>query len=223
MARLRPSLSRVTHGSRPAHRAPRRSRTRLAAVACAGALLSFLAFLAPAALLAPAAALAQEDEEEEPDFARSGPYVRGSAQLALSTSMDGFLVAPPVDWQPDFGVDLTLGWRNSERLALEAELEWITNRDGIGFGSWLFGVNGKFFFLEERVQPYMVLGAGAMWTKMPGALGFIDDWAFRNGLGVDYYLDEHWALTGETTFVWGVGDLWKNYFMTFSVGAQYRF
>lgn len=174
-------------------------------------------------LIGPFAALADDEDDEEPDFARSGGYVRGTAQLALSSSHQGFAFAEELSWQPDPGLDVALGWRDSERFAIEAEFEWITNRDGIEYGSWLLGVNGKYYFAEERIQPYMVHGAGAMWTKIPGALSFGDDWAFRHGIGVDYYLDNHWALTAETTFVWGVGDLWKNYFMTFALGAMYRF
>ena len=49
------------------------------------------------------------------------------------------------------------------------------------------------------------------------------DWAFRQGIGVDYYLGHHWALSAETTFVWGVGEMWKNYFMAVNLAAIYRF
>jgi len=164
-----------------------------------------------------------DDEKEEADYARVGPYVRGSAELALVTDKERLLFAPPVSWQPEFGLDIALGWRNSERFALEAEFEWITNTDGFDYGSWLLGVNGKFYFAEGRFQPYAILGAGAMWIKRRGAPSFEDDWAFRNGIGVDYYFTEHWALNGEVDFVWGVGDLWKDYFMSFAVGAMYRF
>jgi hypothetical protein len=176
-----------------------------------------------ALLLGHGAAWADDDEDEEPDYARTGLYVRGAAQAAIWSARGGFPPAPPVSWQPDFGLDVALGWRNSERLALEFEFEWIINHNDASLGHWLLGVNGKFYFLEERIQPYLVLGAGGMWSKVPGAAKFRDDWAFRNGLGVDYYLTEHWALSGESTFVWGVGGLWKNYFVTVSVGAMYRF
>jgi hypothetical protein len=182
-----------------------------------------LCTLAAVLTIGPAAAWADDDDEEEPEYARPGGYVRGSAELALTTSRQGFLPGDTLSWQPNFGMDVALGWRNSERLALEAELEWITNRDGIEYSSILLGVNGKFYFLEERIQPYLVLGASGMWTQVPNALEFQDDWAFRNGLGVDYYLDEHWAINAETTFVWGVGDIWRNYYMTFGLGMMYRF
>ena len=164
-----------------------------------------------------------EDEDEEPDYARSGAYLRGAGQLAVWTSRAGMAPAPQVEWQPDFGLDVALGWRESERFAIEIEFEWVVNHEDVSLGNWLLGVNGKFYFLEDRIQPYMINGVGAMWTKIPGAPSFADDWAFRHGLGVDFYLNNHWAITGESTFVWGVGDIWKNYFVTVGVGVLYRF
>lgn len=174
-------------------------------------------------MLGHGAALADDDEDEEPDYARTGAYVRGAAQVAIWSSLAGFPPAPQVNWQPDPGIEVALGWRNSERLALEVVFEWVINHNDVSDGSWLLGANGKFFFLEDRIQPYIVLGANGMWAKIPGGLSFRNDWAFRNGVGVDYYLTNHWALTGESAFVWGVGDLWKNYFVTVSLGAMYRF
>ena len=58
---------------------------------------------------------------------------------------------------------------------------------------------------------------------MQGAPSSKVDWAFRQGIGVDYYLGHHWALSAETTFVWGVGEMWKNYFMALNLAAIYRF
>ena len=203
-------------------------------------LLVALLVSAPLLVSVPRPALAQDDDEEAADedldaeeeegddedgggYARTGLYLRGSGQVAAWTSTRGFLFAPEVEWQPDFGLDATVGWRESERLALELEFEWVINHEDVSLGSWLFGANAKFFFSESRLQPYLIVGAGAMWSEVPGALDFADDWAFRNGLGLDYYIDDHWALSFETTFVWGVGDLWENYFLTYGVGLMYRF
>ena len=163
------------------------------------------------------------DDEEEPDYARTGAYVRGAAQIAVWNAKEGISPAAPVYWQPDFAFDAAIGWRNSARIALEAEFEWISNHEQPTDGSWLLGVNGKFFLLEDRIQPYVILGAGAMWVKVPGAAQAKGDWAFRNGVGVDFYLNNHWALTGETAFIWGVGSVWNNYFVNVSLGAMYRF
>lgn len=177
-----------------------------------------------ALLFAPIAGHAEDDEEEEEaEYSRVGAYVRASGEAAWTTAQEGFPYPWLVSWAPEFGLDVTLGWRNSERIAIEAEFEWITNTEGIEYGSWLFGVNAKYYILEERIQPYIIAGMNGMWTKVPDATYSLYDWSFRNGIGVDYYLTPHWAITSETTFVWGVGDLWNNYFLTFGVGAMYRF
>ena len=62
-----------------------------------------------------------------------------------------------------------------------------------------------------------------MWARPPGAAASAADWAFRQGIGVEYYMSHHWALTAETGFVWGVGNIWKNYFLAVNFGATYRF
>jgi opacity protein-like surface antigen len=167
-------------------------------------------------------AAGQDDDDDAPDYARSGAYVGGAFNLGLVTNKS-FPGTVPFTWQPQPGLDARLGWRESERLALEIEFEWLASTDGIEYGSWVLGVNGKFYFAEERIQPYMVLGVNGMWAKVPGAVSSNVDWAFRNGIGLDYYLTENWALNGETSFVWGVGSVWKYYYLTFGVGAVYRF
>lgn len=182
-----------------------------------------MALCLAALLVAPLAGAAEDEEEEEADYARVGLYLRASGQAVWTTSQSGFLPPVSISWEPEFGIDATLGWRNSERVAIEVEFEWVTNTQGIEYGSWLLGVNGKYYILAERIQPYIILGMNSMWAKPPGTVDSAYDWAFRNGIGVDYYLTEHWALSAESTFVWGVGDLWNNYFLTVGVGAMYRF
>jgi opacity protein-like surface antigen len=167
-------------------------------------------------------AIAQDEEAEEIDYARTGAYVGGHLEGTwLTTDAMGPLWRE--SWRPDFGIDVFVGWRQSGVLALELEFEWITNHDNIAYGAWLFGPNFKFFLMQDRIQPYLLLGANGMWYKNNDIIGVEIDWAFRNGLGVDFYLTENWALNAETTFVWGVGDLWKTYYLTAGVGAVYRF
>jgi opacity protein-like surface antigen len=163
-----------------------------------------------------------QDDEEEIDFARRGAYVGGSLQIGLVNSPLA-IGAPPQSWEPAIGMDARLGWRESERFALEIEFEWLASTKGIEYGNWLLGVNGKFYFAEKRIQPYMVLGVNGMWAKAPNAADSDHDWAFRNGIGLDYYLTENWALNAETSFIWGVGGVWKDYFLDFGLGAIYRF
>lgn len=179
--------------------------------------ISIIALLACMAW--PAAA---QDADAEIDYARQGMYVGGTLQVGLVSSETIFGISEP-SWKPYPGLDLRLGWRESERFAIEIEFEWLASTKSIDLGNWALGVNGKFYFAEQRIQPYLVLGANGMWVNVPGQPTSEVDWAFRNGIGVDYYLTENWALNGETSFVWGVGEIWKYYTLNFSLGAIYRF
>jgi opacity protein-like surface antigen len=161
--------------------------------------------------------------EYAPNYSRPGLYLSGGGYFALVSSSGGFPGADNLGWNPDPSLDFRLGWRENERLALELDFGWIPSSDGIEYGNWLLGANAKFFFAEDRVQPYLIAGVGAMWARPPGALSSEVDWAFRQGIGVDYYIGHHWALSAETTFVWGIGEVWKNYFMALNFAAIYRF
>lgn len=160
---------------------------------------------------------------DEGDYSRPGVYVRGGMGVAWSNSSSSFPDTPEQHWETDPAIHLAVGWRENERLALELELAWIPSHEGIEYGNWLFGVNGKYFLREDRIQPYLVLGANGYWAKPPGAADHEVDWGFRNGLGVDYYLDDHWAVGVEASFIWGVGNVWKNYLLETGVSATYRF
>lgn len=173
-----------------------------------------------ALLLLPAASALSDDG----DYSRPGAYVRGGLGAAWVSSSTSFPTAPPQSWVTNPEIQLALGWRQSERLALEAVFEWVPSAgNGAEYGSWLLGANGKFFLLEDRIQPYILIGANAYWANPPGAVGNEADWGFRNGAGVDYYVNENWAVGVETSFVWGVGKVWRNYFLTTSVTTTYRF
>ena len=163
------------------------------------------------------------DPEFAPDYSRSGLYVAGGGYMALTSSGADFPQAETTTWEPGPSLDFRVGWREHERLALEIDAGWVPSTDGSEYANWLLGVNTKFYFAEERLQPYLLLGAGAMWSRPPGAPASRVDWAFRHGIGVDYYLNHHWALSAETSFVWGAGELWKNYLLALNLAAVYRF
>ena len=161
--------------------------------------------------------------DDEGDYSRSGAYVRGGLGAAWISSSTSFPTAPSQSWVANPEIQLSLGWRQNERLALEAEFQWVPSHEGISNGSWLLGANGKFFLLEGRIQPYIVLGAYGYWAKPPGARDTEADWGFKNGAGFDFYLDDNWAVGVESSFIWGVGKVWRNYFITTSVTTTYRF
>jgi opacity protein-like surface antigen len=171
--------------------------------------------------LIPLQAMAQD--EEEADFGRQGAYAIGRAKWAIVDSDDPLGPNATLDWQSNFGIDLTIGWRETEVLAIEGEFEWIPSVDGISSGTWLLGANTKFYAMTDRIQPYLVLGFNGMWAKVDGNDRYEVDWGFRQGIGLDYYLTKDLAITGEGTWTWGVGDLLHHRFATIGVGVLYRF
>ena len=170
----------------------------------------------------PIAAVADEHEEED-DFGRMGAYVIGRVKWATVDSNHPFGPANTLDWQSNAGMDVVLGWRETDMLAIEAEFEWITSVDGIEYGTWLLGVGTKFYAMTGRVQPYLVLGFNGMWAKVPDNPDHKVDWGFRQGIGLDFYLTRSLALTGEGTFTEGVGSLRRHYYATVGMGVLYRF
>jgi hypothetical protein len=171
----------------------------------------------------------ESEEGGEPNYADQGIYVFMKVLTPSWTSTASFWEEDCcVDWNTDSGFDAGIGWRENERFALELEFEWSTSGGDAGYGSWAFGVNGKYYFMTGRLQPWFVTGANLLVTKpAPTATGAIIptnyDWGFRHGIGLDYYLTEHIAATGEATFMWGVGGNWPYKYFTLGLGLQYKF
>src|SRR5262245_45975955 len=74
-------------------------------------------------------------------------------------------------------------------------------------------VNLKVLALRGRVQPYVVGGVGAMWLKptnlAPNTHIVSQHWAFagRVGIGVDFYVDENFAVDVEGAYLMPTGPL----------------
>ena len=178
------------------------------------ALFSLLAFAA----FAPSAAFADEHDEDEDhgDFGRPGIYFGLNAVAGMNVDRRG----PGDEVSGGGGLNARFGSRETELLAWEFEFEWVAF-DQIDYGAWAYGINAKFFFSEDRLQPYVVIGAGGMTRK--DETGSATDWGFRLGGGGDYYLSDHWALNTEFVYMVGVGGVLERDYGSFSVGAVYRF
>jgi opacity protein-like surface antigen len=172
-------------------------------------IASLLFFLAPGAF-------AGEDDGES-EYARTGWYVGGSAIAAYGASR-----RDADENQVNGGLNARFGWRESSWLALELGAEWTILRDP-SYGIWAYGVNGKIFMMEDRLQPFFLVGAGGMTQKTKSDENSVTDWGFRFGGGADYYLTESWAVTAEASYVWGVGQLWQRDTTSFGLGVLYRF
>ncbi len=181
-------------------------------------LIATTAFcLTLAASLAPGHALADDEEEEDVEYGRPGPYVMVHVMGGLDVDRRG----RNTDLAGGAGYILRFGSRETERLAWELAFEQFIP-DGTSSQAFTYGLNGKFFFAEDRWQPYIVLGANGH-TRLRDGESRKTDWAFRMGAGLDFYVSEKWALNMEHTYVAGVGDLLRQEYGSFALGFLYRF
>jgi len=178
-----------------------------------GLIAAITACLALVSTLAPDVGLADDEEYGQPGLYAMFHAVGGldvDRRFAENQTRGGG------------GFNTRIGSRESERLAWEFEFEWLIF-DGVSDGVWTYGINGKFYFSEARLQPYLVLGANGMTRKHQNRSGHATDWGFRSGLGADYYLNEKWALNLETSYIAGVGDLLRREYASFGLGVLYKF
>ncbi len=174
------------------------------------------------ALVVPGLAFAQDDEEEEYedeiDYGRPGVYamvhIMGGVDVDRRIEDDTQLTGGA-------GYILRVGSRETPRLAWEVAFEQFV-LDGTSSQSFTYGLNGKYYFTQNRWQPYLVLGANGRTMLREGAHRQTD-WSFRMGGGLDFYLTEKWALNLESTYVAGVGDLLYQEYGSFALGVLYRF
>ena len=143
------------------------------------------------------------------------------------------------------GFDAALGYRATPRLAFEAQLEgqWASRyvevvdvsspdrpvriterRDSLQ--SWTLGLNGKLFALTGRVQPFALLGVGAMYATplaADGRLGSAVGLVGRFGGGADFHATEHVAVDVAASYLLATGSLEGEDRTTLSISIQYRF
>jgi hypothetical protein len=164
-------------------------------------------------LVVPAAA----DDEEALQYNRTGVYLGFSAVGALGLDR----TTGSVLTEGGGGLNVRAGTRESARLAYEAEFEWVmlSQREN---NNYVYGINTKFFFMDERLQPFMVLGANGM-TQTRVNEASQTDWGFRFGAGTDYYLTKRIAATFEVSYILGVGQVFERDYLSFGLGAVYRF
>ena len=199
------------------------------------------------AVLALAASPASGQEEEpsgasEPvNYARSGIYVGLGGVYAVEQ------FASPIEGGNSLGWTPWLGYRFHPRGAIETQIEAI-----IGFefddprvsgefanelGPTIWTVNGKFFFLTERVQPYAVVGMGLLLPGLnnpyfrtpadgvPGSSTIDTAFTMKFGGGVDYYLTENLAIAVNAVYTMPIGSglASKIPYVSIGWGLQYYF
>ena len=179
-------------------------------------------------------------EDSAANNSRSGFYLGAGGIYAKETfdNTNGI----NIDSAPGF--NFRMGYRIHQRIAIEAmgervnafDLNFRSARGGVFEGetnTWTGTVNGKFFVLTGKFQPYALLGVGAMvgQTKVNANIFgnsisesvTLNDFVVRYGAGLDIYFTENWLGYLEVSNVQPTGDVNDiNYFAS-GGGIQYRF
>ena len=185
--------------------------------------IGVIAALLMSLVLVPGLVLADENDDgekqkKEGDWGRPGIYLGFNGMGALNVDRRG----SDNDLTGGGGFNARVGSREGPVLAWEFIVEWTILDGGVPNSIYDYGINAKFFFSEDILQPYIVLGAGGE-TRTYAGKPHRTDWGFRMGAGADFYLTEHWALNSEYSYVVGVGKLLKQEHGSFSLGVIYRF
>lgn len=165
--------------------------------------------------------------EDSSNFARNGAYI----------GVGGIYAHELFDDNGDFfkdsaGFNARLGYRFHPNIAIEAEGERVIGFDLKGtkadVETWVATINGKFFALTGQVQPFLLVGVGAMVATADfNTNGFSNntetDVVGRIGGGVDAYVTENWLVNFEVSYVSPRGDVDDVDYLGVGGGIQYRF
>lgn len=186
-------------------------------------------------------------EPPPPAYDRAGWYLGLGGFYAISdydlSTSDLDVVPPePANTNPKFGntggIDFRAGYRAFSRWAFEFDYQWQAGFDSksssidppLEIDTHLLSLNAKFFLLTGRWQPYALLGASLLiFNSEIVDSGFRKPWdvsvgfAPRFGGGVDFWVNENWALTLEGTYIVPVGVLDGANMGSVGAGFQYRF
>lgn len=175
---------------------------------------------------------------ESGDYARSGLYVGGGLVGGFTTRLEDQLTDIPgvddVEVDPSFGLAGRLGARITPHLALEAHYEWMedfeTSVDGVEIAETRTqALTGdlKGYLATGRVQPYLSAGLGFLSAKSDDPVTTFQktdtDFAARFGGGVDFYLNESFGLSIDSSYVVPTGDVEDLDYVSVGAGVFFRF
>ena len=160
--------------------------------------------------------VAQAQEE----FSYPGPYVQlaGSYARCSFNLTDGGGNDCSDGLESSFGLNGRIGYRFNRFFTVEGQIEWISGFDAKqsiltpGAGNpteasaeaITYTINARFYPMEGRIQPYAIAGLGGENVWLNSNLGDSDTFTSfvgRFGVGLDIYLTNQLALTGEFTYV----------------------
>ncbi len=115
----------------------------------------------------------------------------------------------------NLGFAIRGGWRVDKAVAVEVTVEDATGytlknpgpNPDTNFDLWSFGIQGKYYFSDQRFQPFGLVGFGGSRASVSNGGGNVNGGFVRLGGGTEYYLNKDVALFGELSFNRMTGDL----------------
>jgi opacity protein-like surface antigen len=196
------------------------------------------------------------DEEVEPrddDYDRRG-WFAGLQGVYAREDYDIDREERNIQSQEDFPVEFNLtnhdvggvrgkfGRRCHSRFSVEFEMEWLDDFAGkenltnngdlvsdIKFSTIAGTINTKGYLLTGRVQPFVLVGVGAMSVRgdrnpVGSNKSSQDDGHLvaRFGGGIDFYATRHWVVSGQADYVYSATNLESTNYISVGFGAMYR-
>jgi opacity protein-like surface antigen len=134
-----------------------------------------------------------------------------------------------VDFDDAVGLSARGGYRFGKWIATELQYEWSGTFDGDRFGSeidlYYFSVNAKVYPLQTWLQPYALVGVGALYGYLDTNSGDEDDTdlAFRFGGGAEIPILARLRLTINGAYMQPLGDLDDFEYFTLGAGVIWYF
>ncbi|MDG2051580.1 MAG: hypothetical protein P8M78_15605 [Myxococcota bacterium] len=177
------------------------------------------------------AALAEYMQEREHRYSRSGFYLSGGLFYAPQLFDTSYRAE---NSQGAFGA---IGYHFAKRFEVEVRFDGFQDFDlskseyTAYYNGFSVTANGKLFILTGSFQPYVGLGIGALNAKTGRtkiADGVTETWqstvaTFRVSAGLDWYLTETIAITGDAAVMLPGGSLSSLNFATLGGGLKLRF
>ena len=180
------------------------------------AIAGLIAFIAPGALA----------DDEENDLSDS--FVREAGYLAISgvgaLEQVGSSLKEHVDPKNGAGLSVRAGYRMFRHASIEVEGEWVHDLGSGLKNPYNITCNLRFYYPvgpQDRIQPYALAGIGVSVPNVNGKNEVTGGW--RAGIGVDYYINEHWSGGPSAAWVSTVSNDPALAYVSVQLGVQYLF
>jgi len=178
--------------------------------------------------------LAHSAAGADTDFTRPGGYIGFGGVYAVDGS------AIRVEIENSMGLSTRLGYRFTPNLAFEGQFEWIDGFDivadpGHRLETWSLTGNLKGLLMTGRIQPFGILGMGALRTRfvdagngLPSPFDTFSNvtragFAMRFGAGVEFYVSRNIVVSLDVGYVLPTGSVQDLGYGSFAFGTLWRF